>query len=458
MCFISKSKNLNRKVLVCLSLLFVYGLSGKIRAQTIDDTIHFSLQDAIQRGVDSSKTLIISTARIDEAMARWKQTRDAILPHISIGFNPSEAFILTRTLQIDGMMREPMKLPSHTTLYMGNLSISQTIFAGNQYRYAQKSAALLHQIAQYNAASDSEDVKIDLIQSYINLYKIDENQKVLQKELVDVMERLKEVEQFRDQGLATDNDVLRFKLQKANVELAQIDLYNNRMIANYALGILLKLPVGTYISVDTTLFYPEQVPGLQELTQTAMRERSEIAVYNTQNQLSAIQIKKIKGQKLPTIGAGISSYYINPNSKFFPDKHTFLFPITIGLNLGWNISSLYTTKNKVAEAEIQKKEVEVAQSATVDQISMDVYNHYLNYLQSLKKIQLLQTSIEQAHENDRIMELKYQNQLATTTDRIDAQTLLYQSLINLNIAKADASTAYYKLLKATGKLNKSLTF
>jgi outer membrane protein TolC len=70
------------------------------------------------------------------------------------------------------------------------------------------------------------------------------------------------------------------------------------------------------------------------------------------------------------------------------------------------------------------------------------------------KIKLLQTSIDQAGENNKILESKYQSNVASATDRADAETLLYQAQINLELAKADAGLAYYTLLKSTGKLNK----
>lgn len=84
----------------------------------------------------------------------------------------------------------------------------------------------------------------------------------------------------------------------------------------------------------------------------------------------------------------------------------------------------------------------------------EVNRNYQNYLTSQDKIKLLQTSIAQAAENNKILESKYQSNVAPVTDKIDAQTLLYQAQINLELAKADAGLAYYTLLKSTGKLNK----
>ena len=49
---------------------------------------------------------------------------------------------------------------------------------------------------------------------------------------------------------------------------------------------------------------------------------------------------------------------------------------------------------------------------------------------------------------------QYTNKVASATDRIDAETQLFQSLINLELAKADAGIAYYTLLKSIGTITK----
>jgi len=427
----------------------------KVQAQ---DTLHISLQQAVRQGLDSSKTLHISQSEIDAAMTRFKQARDARLPDIKASLTASEAFIFTRKFQMAGLMKEPITLPDKATMYMGTLTANQAIFAGNQLRLASESAELLHKIAQLNTESDSEQVTFNVIDAYITLFKIDENLKIMDQELLDIQGRLEETVQFKDQGLATDNDVLRFKLQKAKAELSQIDLENSRAVANYALCILLGQSEGVFLKMDSINEQQNDMPALNDLISKALLERKEINVYRYKSQLSDLNIKKINGEKLPTLGVGITGYYINPNSQFIPPQNSFIVPAMVGLNLSWHISSLYTSKHKIAEAKIQQNEVKIAQQATVDQVKIDVNKQYHDYLQSLKKIQVLHTAVEQAQENDRIMELKYKNQLATTTDRIDAQTMLYESLTNLSIAQAEAVTAYYQLLRATGTLNEQTAF
>ncbi len=440
------------------SAIFLFSAGSRAQGISNDssggDSLHISLQQAVKMGLDSSKQLKISEAKVQEAMARYQQMKDKQLPEIKASYMASEAFIPTQKIQIKGMMQKPFYLPSTGMIYIGQLGVNEAIFAGNKLRYAEQSANLLEEIAKLNTANDQQDVIFMIIQSYINLYQIDENLKIIAQNLNDVQGRLDETIKFKNQGLATENDVLRFQFEKSQVELTQIDLKNNRSVANYAMDVLLGLPDNTILHVDSIGHTADYVPSLKQWIGDALQHREDLAVYQYQNQLNDVNIKNIKADKLPTLGAGFTTYYLNPTKQFFPAANSFLVPMTLGLNLSWNISSLYMTRHKLSEAAIQQHEVQIAESAAADRIRVDVSKSYHAYSDALQKITVLGTAVEQARENDRIMELKYRNQLATTTDRIDAETMLYQSLINLGLAKAQVATDYYQLLRSAGLLAK----
>lgn len=103
---------------------------------------------------------------------------------------------------------------------------------------------------------------------------------------------------------------------------------------------------------------------------------------------------------------------------------------------------------------MQKTEVELSKLTAMDMVKTEVNQSYQNYLMAQERVNILQTAIAQAQENDRILESQYQNKVATATDRIDAETQLFQQLVNLELAKADATLAYYTLLKSTGNIIK----
>lgn len=61
----------------------------------------------------------------------------------------------------------------------------------------------------------------------------------------------------------------------------------------------------------------------------------------------------------------------------------------------------------------------------------------------------------QAEETYKIVNNKYKNALATTTDLLDADVAQLQARLNLAFSKSDASVAYSKLLQTAGLLTNS---
>lgn len=418
-------------------------------------TKKLSLHEAVSLGLQNSKQLLLAQHKTDQAASQLEQAKDAVLPSAKVTAGYSHALMLARSITIpssDGSDPKTLKLPFDNTLYQATLSINQPVFAGNQYKYARQSASLLVELSKLNADTDKDAISYNIISSYINYYKLKQNQKVVEQNLQDIESKLEEIKKFEAQGLATKNDVLRFELQKSDIELTAMDLENNRKIVNYNLDVLLGLPETTVIDEEDVTYKLDLADSLQYYQAQALKDRKEVNALQYQDKLSDIEIKKIKDQMLPTVGVGGNLYFINPTKSIAPKSGAYVAPFIVGVNVGWDISTLYKNKNKQNEARIQKLQVEDNRNLLSDKIKTEVNQRYLEFQQSLRKITVLQQSIVQATENERITESKFKNNLASTTERIDAQTLLYQSRINLELAKADATAAYYGLLQATGHI------
>jgi len=438
--------NLSKKLAGALGLLLfaVFTSSAQIRTLSQDE--------AVQLGIQNSKQLKRSQFKINEALARLDQAKDASLPKASVGFQYLHALMMTRTVNIPGITdaNKPLHLPFDFPAYLGTLSVTEPIFAGHQYRYARQSADLMVQMSKLDADKDKEDLVYLIIDLYINYNKILQSQLVVEQNRQDVESKLDEIVKYESQGLATQNDVLRFRLQKSQIQLTQIQLENNRKIANYNMNIVLGLPDSTEIRLPNVEYKLNEHPVFADLLQEAETNRRELQDLSYEDKLATIDIKKIQEQRNPTVSANLGAYYINPTGKPIPTGHTVLAPVTLGVGASWDIGSLYTNKNKVREASVHKQSLSNDKDDAVDQIRKQVHEYYIGYLQSLEQLKVLQDAVTQATENERIMESKFRNNLATTTDRIDAQTLIYQSRVNLELAKSDATIAYYNLLKSTG--------
>ena len=412
-----------------------------------------SLDEAVQLGVQNSKQLKRSQEKIDEALTRLDQAKDGRLPSAKLSFQYLHALMLSRVISIPGVTKDPIKLPFDFPAYLGTLSVTEPIFAGNQIKYARQSADLMVAMSRLDADKDKEDIIYLVINSYLNYDKILENQLIVAQNMQDIQSKLEEITKYESQGLATQNDVLRFQLQKSQMQLTEIELENNRKIANYNMNIILGLPDTTEIILPALNYKVNETFVFTDLVQQAEANRRELQDLSYQTRAADITVKKIHDQRYPTVSASGGMYYINPTGQVIPTNNNLIAPITIGIGASWDIGTLYTNKNKEREAAVQRRELTTARDQTLDDIHQDVHKQYILYQTALEKIKVLQVAVNQAQENERITESKFRNNLVNTTDRIDAQTELYQARVNLELAQSDATIAYYDVLRATGKIH-----
>ncbi|WP_374948593.1 TolC family protein [Mucilaginibacter sp.] len=429
--------------MLLVAMLFTKPAAAQDRTLTLDE--------AVKLGLDNSKTLKLSQSRIDQAVSRFEQAKDQALPSASASFGYNRAQIPANKLNVG---EESLVLPTSANAYLGIVSVNQVIWAGNRLRYARESTNLLTQVARLDAVNDRDQIAYMVIDSYYNLYKVLQSKKVVDANLATIDAQIKQSQRFFEQGLVTKNDVLRFQLQRSNIELNGIDLESNRKIINYNMNILLGLPENTQLNISQITEPNRDALPLAAYLDTALANRPELQQLDLRTQAAETNIKSIKANLSPTLSASGSAYYVGISGNPLPKSGNFITPISLGVTLGWNFGNLWTNKNKVNEARLQREEVVINKGVTTDNVKNEVNQSYQNYKAAVDKINLLQTSINQAQENNRILESKYRSNISSATDRADAQTLLYQAQINLELAKADAGLAYYTLIKSTGKLNK----
>jgi outer membrane protein len=421
-----------------------------LQAATAQDR-PITLDEAIRLGLQNSKTLHLSQSRIDQAVNQYNQAKDLVLPTGSASFAYSWATIPANKLTVG---EESLALPKTANANLGTVSAEEVIYGGGRYRYAKASTDLLVQVARLDADRDKDQIAIDIVNEYYNLYKVLQNKKVVQANLNAVDQQIHQAQRLFDQGLVTKNDVLRFQLQRSNIELNGIDLENNRKIINFNLDVLLGLPESTQLNITQVVDTERPISPLGSYLDTALAARQELASLDLRGRAADLNIKSVRANQLPTLAATAAAYYLDISANPFPTKGNFVTPITAGLALSWNFGSLWNNKNKVSQARIERDQVTINRDITLDNIKNEVNRSYQNYIAAVDRVHLLQASIAQATENNRITASRYANSAASATDRADAETLLYQAQTNLELAKADVGLAYYNLLKSTGKLNK----
>jgi outer membrane protein TolC len=419
-----------------------------------------SLKEAITLSIQNSKQLKLSQSKIDAAMSSVQTAKNAQLPEASI----SGSYLRINEPNVYGPLLGGSSSDStgsgggfpkvNSLAYvMGNVSIP--VFSGFIIQSQKASAKYLAEAAKLDADKDREAVIINTINAYSNLYKAQQAVSLVQENLKQQEQRVTDFTNLEKNGLMARNDLLKVQLQQSNVEVSLLEAQSNLKIASITLDLLLGIPETTDLeAVADTYENPGTISGrgVAEWEQLAMTNRKDNAALQAREKAANAGVKGAKGEYLPSVGLAAGYVAID-----IPHAFSVTNAVNAGVSVKYNISSLWKTGTKVDEAKIQLAQVRINEEMLQDNIHISVNRSYQDYLVNVKKIDAYQKAIDQAEENYKIVKNKQENNLATTTDLLEADVANIQAKLNYAFAKADAMVAYSKLLETAGVLNETGT-
>jgi len=201
-------KHKNHVLFVLFLALFFF---NKTNAQ---ETKTLTLNEAIELGVKNSKQLKLSQEKINEAIGATRQAEEARLPDASI--SGSYVRLTKPDINIKTAGSDTSKGfvgPGITQALYGSANISLPLYAGSKIRYGIESARYLEQATRLDADNDKEEVILNTIAAYINLYKASVAVDVVQQNLSQSRLQDSNFANLEKNGLLPRNDLLRAQLQ-----------------------------------------------------------------------------------------------------------------------------------------------------------------------------------------------------------------------------------------------------
>lgn len=436
--------NLKIKI-IFLNILGFAVIEFPIYAQT---TQKINLQQAIDLSIKNSNNLKIADSKVLVASADVQEAKDRKLPNASV----SASYLRLSSANVDLKSAQNNNRPSpkvNQAVY-GIANVAMPLYAGGRIKYGIESAEYLEKAAKLNVENDKEVVVYNTIQAYTNLYKSSKSVTVINENLNASVQRDSLFSRLEQNGILARNDLLKAQLTTSNIELSLLDAQNNFTIANINMTLLLGLPENTLIEVDSSFVnVTQQLKPFMEMENMALQNRKDVQAIAFQKKAAAVGVKVAKAEAYPTIA--LTGGYIAAD---IPKLITVTNAINIGLGVQYNIASLWKNNTKLTQARAKEVQLNATESLLNDGIKLQLNRDYQNYLFAQKKIDVYEKSIVQATENYRITKNKYDNNLVTITDLLEADVSLLQAKLNVTVAKADAALAYNKILSTTGTLSK----
>jgi len=214
-----------------------------------------TIEQAIQIGMENSKTLRTSQYKVQAADAKASETNTLGLPSLKFSgtytrLSPVPALVfpfpvgaLLNSDNSISFVTQNYPLTSDIVNNYGlKATLQQPLFTGGKISGAIDAAEYAAQATQEDHKKDQADVLYNIKAAYWNLYRANEFKRFVDENVDQIKSHAVDAENLFKQGMLTKNDVMKVRVQLSDALVRQIDAKNNVQLAMYMLNNTLGLP------------------------------------------------------------------------------------------------------------------------------------------------------------------------------------------------------------------------
>ena len=331
-----------------------------------------------------------------------------------------------------------------------SISLTQSLWSGNRVWNAVKVANLYKKLA----LATNDQVKAEVIHNAeILFYTAILNRstlEVLNKEFDASSHNLEVVEKYHSQGMVSDFELLRARVEKANLQPQILQAESEVRLADKRLNSYLGLDLETELiliegSEDTRIF---ALPIESQLVDSALATRPEMHQADLTTEISKRAVSIVKADYWPKLEA-VSSYNWTAQSDRMTLSDNQVSSWTAGVNVSFPLFRGGKTRGNVKNYKAEHRKAILAQNEIIDQIKLEVEAAYDRMVQARKTLDIQEETIQQAEEGFKIANLRYESGVGTQLEVLSAQAALTEARHAMSQAKFLFRQAKSELKKVT---------
>jgi outer membrane protein TolC len=442
------------------------------RGQSVDgavgrDTLRLSVDDAVAIALRQSDEMGIAAAQIDVADAQYGAARANTLPQLRFSGSYLRVYESARGQAVGSVFNQP-------NTYISNANLSQTLFQGGKLVSATRAANDVRQAARYDEREQRAQVTLQVQRAYLEVLYADRIAALQDTNVLLASRRLAQVEQFERAGQAARYDVLRARVERANLEPLAIQAHSDRELAVLQLKRVLNMPVEQPVELVSRVDPATAAAALlAALADTALTpDRASVRAAELNLSARRLNIAVARADYFPTLTAFLQSGYqafpgpgqgfpslrgalredlcpagsvagrLCQNGGFFSDRQA-------GLNISFPIFDGFRVKSNVELAAAQSRLAEIQLQQEREAVSLDAARARAELRRAQALFAARQENSAEAREAFRLATLRFTRGLSTQLEVSDAQLALLT-------AETTEARATYDLFLASADLARAL--
>ena len=410
------------------------------------------LKQSVERGLAANPTMVAARAQL--------QGSDYMVSSTTADFFPTATAYYGFTRYGSQPKTTTGANSGDQTTWTGRLNIHQPIFVGFRLLNTNQRARLTKDMNE-GKLTQTELTLIGLIQTnFLAHLKAKMDVKSAEDSVERLRSQLKVTQAFFDVGLKPKLDVLQAEVDLATAEQNLLKAKNSLDTTRAKLNSLLNLPLEAPVEYVGDLTYTPFGLDLNECLNRAYKSRPDILVGMKSVNIAEKDAGIVASEFYPQVGADLDFYRKGdgPGLSGSPNlSDTGKSYWTLGATASWTFWQWGSTyyKYKSADENVNKMRAELDNTRLG--AGYEVKQYTLSQREAADRIGVAKKSVDASRESYRMALARYQAQVGTNTDVLDAQSKVSTSEAQLSQALSDYETAISNLYVAMGEKNPELS-
>ncbi|MEK7827904.1 MAG: TolC family protein, partial [Thermodesulfobacteriota bacterium] len=428
-------------------------IAAAVTAARAAETVKpLSLSESIDLALKRSVLIHAAREGVRGAEAQRKEAFTGFLPKFSTAYSYNR-LNEEPTFNFPGA---PPRIPASTIKtgtkenYAWSVEARQPLFAGGGILANYEASRIGTEIVRLEETATVQDLVQDVKIAYFNILKAGRIHAVARQSVERLTAHRDTAQGFYDVGIIPRNDLLYAEVELANGRQFLVRAENSLEMAKSKFNTLLRREINAPVEIEDT---PNERPFAKPLDgciAAALENRPEIRSYALRLEQAKSLVKLARSEYYPNVGlvGNYARYGDTPGVAGSPYRDQESWYVMAVAN--WNFWEWGKTKNRVDAGLSRENQAADILTNIREQIALEVKNAWLLLHEAEKQIHVAKKTTEQAEENFRINTERYREQVGTSTDVIDAQTLLTKARADHDNALGDYSISRAKLERAMG--------
>ncbi|WP_293987313.1 TolC family protein [uncultured Megasphaera sp.] len=407
-----------------------------------NSTVDLNLPKTVQMALDYNRDIKNTHYALKKAEYAIDEAKAGKAPSVDYSFSTQ------RSRATDASLAASRSHNAISNAFGNNLSVTIPLYTGGRVEGNIDVAKLGKTNAQEEILRVEQETKYSAIEGYYALLAYQELRDVYHEAVDNLQGHLDNVTAQYNVGTKAKVDVLSSDVSLANAKTTAITADNNVAIAESNLNNILGLPLETKLNLaDHQLPFDTYNISLQEATDYAMKYRPEVLQAAVAVQEAERSIDIANAGNKPTVSVtGGNNWADNTFPGIDANKRSW----NIGAGVTYNFYDGGATKAKVNQAKQDLLTARETEQKTREAVQLEVKQAYLNIRSAAQKVEETQTVVDQARENYRIQNIRYQAGVGINLDVLDAQLSLNEAQVNHIQALYDYNVGIAKLEQVMG--------